>query len=129
MCTFFLVVAFHDARFLSGLYHRFSYIVCEIEEVAIKRHILRLIADQAPVIATEFSVSVAARAKFPLTKAALLEVILCLLLPPGRQRIVEQPPRVLCKLLCPSGRHACCVLSLASTDWKFVSAKPRGQAV
>ena len=27
MCTFFLVVAFHDARFLSGLYHRFSYIV------------------------------------------------------------------------------------------------------
>ena len=27
MCTFFLVVAFHDARFLSGLYHRFFYIV------------------------------------------------------------------------------------------------------
>jgi hypothetical protein len=27
MCTFFLVVAFHDARFLSGLYGRFSYIV------------------------------------------------------------------------------------------------------
>ena len=27
MCTFFLVVAFRDARFLSGLYGRFSYIV------------------------------------------------------------------------------------------------------
>ena len=27
MCTFFLVVAFCDARFLSGLTHRFSYIV------------------------------------------------------------------------------------------------------
>ena len=27
MCTFFLVVAFRDARFLSGLSHRFSYIV------------------------------------------------------------------------------------------------------
>ena len=27
MCTFSLVVAFRDARFLSGLYHRFSYIV------------------------------------------------------------------------------------------------------
>ena len=27
MCTFFLVVAFRDARFLSGLTHRFSYIV------------------------------------------------------------------------------------------------------
>ena len=29
MCTFFLVVAFHDARFLSGLYGRFSYIVSQ----------------------------------------------------------------------------------------------------
>ena len=29
MCTFFLVVAFRDARFLSGLYGRFSYIVYE----------------------------------------------------------------------------------------------------
>ena len=27
MCTFFLVFAFRDARFLSGLYGRFSYIV------------------------------------------------------------------------------------------------------
>ena len=30
MCTFFLVVAFRDARFLSGLYGRFSYIVWSI---------------------------------------------------------------------------------------------------
>ena len=29
MCTFFLVVAFRDARFLSGLYGRFSYIVLQ----------------------------------------------------------------------------------------------------
>ena len=29
MCTFFLVVAFRDARFLSGLYGRFSYIVTD----------------------------------------------------------------------------------------------------
>ena len=30
MCTFFLVVAFRDARFLSGLYGRFSYIVLDV---------------------------------------------------------------------------------------------------
>ena len=30
MCTFFLVVAFRDARFLSGLYGRFSYIVAKM---------------------------------------------------------------------------------------------------
>jgi hypothetical protein len=30
MCTFFLVFAFRDARFLSGLYGRFSYIVHEV---------------------------------------------------------------------------------------------------
>jgi hypothetical protein len=32
MCTFFLVFAFRDARFLSGLYGRFSYIVIAAEE-------------------------------------------------------------------------------------------------
>ena len=37
MCTFFLVVAFHDARFLSGLYHRFSYIV--MKQVKIMKRI------------------------------------------------------------------------------------------
>ena len=32
MCTFFLVFAFRDARFLSGLYGRFSYIVVLLQD-------------------------------------------------------------------------------------------------
>ena len=33
MCTLFLVVAFRDARFLSGLYGRFSYIVVFLRHI------------------------------------------------------------------------------------------------
>ena len=43
MCTFFLVVAFRDARFLSGLYGRFSYILYEdtVEDTKIRSKIPR----------------------------------------------------------------------------------------
>ena len=36
MCTFFLVFAFRDARFLSGLYGRFSYIVTVEYHIKVK---------------------------------------------------------------------------------------------
>ena len=37
MCTLFLVVAFRDARFLSGLSHRFSYIVVTIKLLGMQK--------------------------------------------------------------------------------------------
>ena len=52
------------------------------EEMAVERHVLGLVAHQAPVVAPEFRVSVAARAELSLAKALGLQVILSLLLPP-----------------------------------------------
>ena len=47
MCTFFLVVAFRDARFLSGLYGRFSYIMFA-RFAAILRDFVRLRSSIGP---------------------------------------------------------------------------------
>eukprot|EP00966_Prymnesium_polylepis_P166193 3842012-Prymnesium_polylepis.2 len=63
--------------------------------MAVERHVLGLVAHQAPVVAAELRVSVAPRAELPLAHAVCLEIVLGLLLPPGGQRVVEDPPVVL----------------------------------
>eukprot|EP00966_Prymnesium_polylepis_P299402 6918618-Prymnesium_polylepis.1 len=71
-------------------------VVAEVEEeMAVERHVLRLVAHQAPVVAAELGVSMAPCTELPLAHAMRLEIVLRLLLPPGGQRVVKDPPVIL----------------------------------
>ena len=54
----------------------------------------RCVANKAPMVWAKLGIGIAPRAQLPVTEATRLEMVLRLLLPPGRERFMEEPPRV-----------------------------------